>query len=44
MFMEVAIQQIYIQIISGCMYSMLVLVKQDYSVVLIEEIFKTFLC
>lgn len=26
------------------MYSILVLVKQDYSIVLIEEIFKTFLC
>lgn len=30
--------------ISGCMYSMLVLVKQDCSIVLIEKIFKTFLC
>lgn len=44
MVMEVAIQQINIHTISGCMYSMLVLVKQDCSIVLIEKIFKTFLC
>lgn len=34
----------YIHTISGCLYSMLVLVKQDCSIVLIEKIFKTFLC
>lgn len=44
MVMEVAIQQINIHTLSGCMYSMLVLVKQDCSIVLIEKIFKTFLC
>lgn len=43
MVMEVAIQQINIHTISGCMYSMLVLVKQDCSIVLIKKIFKTFL-